>query len=160
MVHNPWTVAMGNSIDLRKEAEVLDQYRDALLAIYRSKFDCSDDVIKKMLDDETWIIGEAAPMFMLDAAVIPTQEPLRAAAFAREMPKFIHVPKALKEIIMEKENEIKAQDNLTTGANIEMTNTQDNTEEKTTEEVIQEAVEAEEAKAEETTTEEVSETVE
>lgn len=92
---------------MRKEAEVLDQYRDALLAIYRTKFDMSDETIKTMLDAETWIIGESAPMFMLNAEVIPTQEPLRAAAFTKAMPKFIHTPKALKEIIMEKEEEKK-----------------------------------------------------
>ena len=107
MVHNPWTMTMGNAIDLRKEAEVLDQYRDALLAIYRTKFNMSDDLIKSMLDAETWIIGAGSPMFELNAEVIPTQEPLRAAAFAKAMPKFMHTPKALKEIIMEKEEELK-----------------------------------------------------
>lgn len=107
MVHNPWTMTMGNAIDLRKEADTLDKYRDALLAVYRTKFNTSDEVIKKMLDDETWIIGAGSPMFELKAEVIPTQEPLRAAAFAKAMPKFMHTPKALKEIIMEKEEEIK-----------------------------------------------------
>lgn len=107
MLHNPWTMTMGNAIDLRKEAEVLDQYRDALLAIYRTKFDMLDDSIKKMLDAETWILGETSNTFGLIAEVIPTEEPLRAAAFAKQMPKFMHTPQALKEIIMEKEKEIK-----------------------------------------------------
>lgn len=103
MLHLPWTMTMGNAIDLRKEAEVLDQYRDALLAIYRTKFDTSDEVLKKILEDETWILADQSPMFKLKAEVIPTQEPLRAAAFAKAMPKFMHTPKALKEIIMENE---------------------------------------------------------
>lgn len=106
MVHNPWTMTMGNAIDLRKEAEVLDQYRDALLAIYRTKFDVGDETIKAMLDSETWIIGDAASFFNLKAEVIPTAEPLRIAA-SLKMPKFMHTPKALKEIIMEKEEELK-----------------------------------------------------
>ena len=106
MVHNPWTMTMGNAIDLRKEAEVLDQYRDALLAIYRTKFDAGDETIKAMLDLETWIIGDAASFFNLKAEVIPTAEPLRIAA-SLKMPKFMHTPKALKEIIMEKEQELK-----------------------------------------------------
>ena len=110
MVHNPWTMALGNALDLRKEAEVLDQYRDALLAIYRTKFETSDEVIKKMLDDETWIIGSQAGAFGLKAEVVPTAEPLRAAAFAKAMPKFMKTPKALKEIIMEKEEEMKQAD--------------------------------------------------
>lgn len=106
MVHNPWTITMGNANDMRKEAEVLDQYRDALLAIYRTKFDVGDETIKTMLDSETWIIGDAASFFSLKAEVIPTEEPLRIAA-SLKMPKFMHTPKALKEIIMEKEQELK-----------------------------------------------------
>ena len=111
MIHNPWTMAMGNAGELRKEAEVLDQYRDALLAIYRTKFDMTDEAIKKMLDAETWIMGADVQTFRLDCEVIPTEEPLRAAAFAK-MPKFIHTPKALKEIIMEKAEEKTAEQML------------------------------------------------
>ena len=110
MCHLPWTMSVGNAVDLRKEAEVLDTYRDALVAIYKTKFDVSDEVIIKMMEDETWIIGSSAQMFMLDCEVIPTAEPLRAAAFAGQMPKFINTPKALKEIIMEKEEELKKAD--------------------------------------------------
>ena len=106
MCHNPWTMTMGNAIDLRKEADTLDKYRDALLAVYRTKFNTSDEVIKKMLDDETWIIGAGAPMFELKAEVIPTAEPLKIAA-STKMQKFMNVPKKLKDSIMEKEQEIK-----------------------------------------------------
>jgi hypothetical protein len=109
MVHNPWTITMGNANDIRKEAEVLDQYRDALLAIYRTKFDAGDETLKAMLDAETWIIGDAASFFNLKAEVIPTAEPLKIAA-SLKMPKFMHTPKALKEIIMEKEAEMKKAD--------------------------------------------------
>ena len=106
MLHLPWTMTMGNAIDLRKEAEVLDQYRDALIAIYRTKFDMQDDGINKMLTEETWIRGDSASLFGLKAEVIPTAEPFRIAA-SLKMPKFKHLPKAFKEIIMEKEEEIK-----------------------------------------------------
>ena len=147
MVHNPWTVVLGNAQAIRKEAEVLDQYRDALLAIYRTKFDMSDEVIKKMLDEETWIVGEQAEMFKLKAEIIPTQEPLRAAAFAKDMPKFMHTPKALKEIIMEKEQELKQ-------ANDEVKNEEA---EASSAEVVEEK--AEETKVEETVVEEPKEEV-
>lgn len=110
MVHNPWTMTMGNAGDLRKEAEVLDQYRDALLAIYRTKFDMGDETLKAMLDAETWIIGEQADFFKLDCEVIPTEEPLRAAAFSKGIPRFLKTPKALKDIIMEKVDEMKKAD--------------------------------------------------
>lgn len=110
MIHLPWTVSMGNALDLRKEADVLDTYRDALIAIYKTKFDMSDEIIVKMMETETWLLGNQAAMFKLNCEVIPTAEPLRAAAFARNMPKFMHTPKALKEIIMEKEEELKKAD--------------------------------------------------
>lgn len=58
MVHNPWSVAMGNAGDLRKEADTLDKFRDALLSIYRTKFKMDDEAIKSILDGETWILGE------------------------------------------------------------------------------------------------------
>ena len=106
MVHNPWTITMGNANDMRKEADTLDKYRDALLAVYRTKFNVSDEVIKKMLDDETWIVGQQAESFGLKAEVIPTEEPLRIAASGK-MPKFMNIPKSLKEIIMEKEEQMK-----------------------------------------------------
>ena len=109
MLHLPWTMTMGNAIDLRKEAEVLDQYKDALIAIYRKKFDMWDDGIEKMLAAETWILGDSASLFGLKAEVIPTAEPFRIAA-SLKMPKFKNLPKALKEIIMEKEEEMKKVD--------------------------------------------------
>ena len=57
MVHLPWTSATGNAVDLRKEADTLDLYRDSLVAVYRTKFDLPDSVIIKMLEDETWFLG-------------------------------------------------------------------------------------------------------
>ena len=143
MIHNPWTLTMGNAIDLRKEAEVLDQYRDALLAIYRTKFDMSDDTIKAALDAETWIIGEQASMFKLNAEVIPTQEPLRAAAFAKAMPKFMHTPKALKEIIMEKEEELKQANDEVKNEEVVETNAEETPAETVVEEPKNEVVEEE-----------------
>ena len=68
-----------------------------------------DDGIEKMLAAETWIIGDSASFFGLKAEVIPTAEPFRIAA-SLKMPKFKHLPKALKEIIMEKEEEMKKVD--------------------------------------------------
>lgn len=108
MVHNPWTIAMGNANDMRKEADTLDVMRDALLAVYRTKFDVDDDAIKNMLDAETWILGSAAETFNLNAEVIPTEEPLKIAASSK-MPAFMHIPMTLKDMIMKKEEEMKEQ---------------------------------------------------
>lgn len=77
-----------------------------MIAVYRTKFDASDETIRKLLEDETWILGANAPLSMLKAEVIPTEEPLKIAA-SLKMPKFANTPKALKEIIMKNEAELK-----------------------------------------------------
>ena len=61
MVHNPWTVTMGNAEDLRKDAETLDKMRDSILGFYQSK--CpgkTADDFKELMDAETWISEKAA----------------------------------------------------------------------------------------------------
>lgn len=110
MIHNPYTVMMGNANEMRKEADNLDMFRDALLAIYRTKFDMSDDMIKSALDEETWILGEHAKMFNLKAEVIPTEEPLKIAASLKKpkfFAKFNHAPEALRETTMEDNKEVE-----------------------------------------------------
>ena len=143
MLHLPWTMTMGNAIDLRKEAEVLDQYRDALIAIYRTKFDMWGDGINKMLIKETWIRGDSASLFGLKAEVIPTEEPFRIAA-SLKMPKFKNLPKALKEIIMEKEEEIKKVDDEVKNEEV----VEEKVEETQAEEPVVEETKAEEPKEE------------
>ena len=147
MLHSPWTMTMGNAIDLRKEAEVLDQYRDALIAIYRTKFDMWDDGIKKLLDEETWIRGDSASLFGLKAEVIPTEEPFRIAA-SLKMPKFKNIPKAFKEIIMEKEEEIKKVDDEVKNEEVVEETQAEVVEETKTEEPVVEEIKAEEPKEE------------
>lgn len=108
MIHNPFTFTMGNAEDMRKEADNLDKMRDALLAVYRTKFDLTDEAIKKLMDDETWIIGKDAETFKLNAEIIPTEEPLKAAAFAgKTMPKWLHVPQTITDLIASKAEEKK-----------------------------------------------------
>ena len=143
MLHLPWTMTMGNAIDLRKEAEVLDQYRDALIAIYRTKFDMWDDGIEKMLAAETWIRGDSASLFGLKAEVIPTAEPFRIAA-SLKMPKFKNLPKAFKEIIMEKEEEMKKVDDEVKNEEV----VEEKVEETQAEEPVVEEAKAEEPKEE------------
>jgi len=60
MVHNPWAVAAGNADDMRKEAEVLDEVRDAIIATYQWHAELSDKELKKLMDDETWMDADTA----------------------------------------------------------------------------------------------------
>lgn len=98
MVHNPWTETVGNADELRKDAETLDLMRDAMMSIYRTKFDRTDDEIKALLDAETWIVGSAASDFGLNAKVAEGEAGFRAAACVREVPVFEHAPEGVSEM--------------------------------------------------------------
>ena len=60
MVHQPWTWTAGNAEELRKEADVLDEHGDALIAIYQDRAGMSEEAVREMVDEATWMRGEAA----------------------------------------------------------------------------------------------------
>lgn len=60
MVHNPSSIAWGESAELRKTADVLDKLRDSLVAIYRAKTGKTAEELKGLLDAETWMTAQEA----------------------------------------------------------------------------------------------------
>jgi ATP-dependent Clp endopeptidase proteolytic subunit ClpP len=60
MIHNPWTIAMGSSEELRHEADILESYRDSLVSIYAGRSGYDRDALIAMMDEETWITPEDA----------------------------------------------------------------------------------------------------
>lgn len=60
MIHNAWTGVYGDSNDLRKAAEMLEKVTLPSVEIYKQCSNLSEQEIKKMLDDETWISADEA----------------------------------------------------------------------------------------------------
>lgn len=60
MIHNPWTVALGDAREFRKLAETLDSIRDAMIAAYESKTGKARAEILPLLNAETWFTAEEA----------------------------------------------------------------------------------------------------
>lgn len=60
MIHNAWTWASGDANDLRKAAEDIEKITQPSIAIYKSVSKLSEDEIKKMMDEETWITADEA----------------------------------------------------------------------------------------------------
>lgn len=58
MIHNPWNIAIGNSADFRKMADDLDKIGESLVAVYVERTGLSEDEIKTMMDNETWLTGK------------------------------------------------------------------------------------------------------
>ena len=54
MLHDPWTFAYGNATQLRKDADVLDKYRDSIVEAYAGSSGKDADEIKAILAAETW----------------------------------------------------------------------------------------------------------
>lgn len=60
MIHNAWTSAEGDSNDLRKAAMDLEKITQPSVDIYCLKTGLSEEKIKQMMDDETWITSKEA----------------------------------------------------------------------------------------------------
>ena len=55
MIHNPWTVAMGDAKELRKAAKVLDVIAEGLVSTYQARTGKDKEELEKMLANETWM---------------------------------------------------------------------------------------------------------
>lgn len=60
MIHNPYTISIGNANEFRKLADDLDKISESLIAAYQGKTGLETDGIKQMMDNETWMTAEEA----------------------------------------------------------------------------------------------------
>jgi len=60
MVHDPWTIAMGNSTELRKVADITDKYAARMIPDYAKRSGKTEDEIKVIMADESWYTGQEA----------------------------------------------------------------------------------------------------
>ena len=63
MIHNPWSVAFGESKDFIKQADLLDKIKETIANVYIEKTGISKNEIHEMMDDETWLTSEEAIIF-------------------------------------------------------------------------------------------------
>lgn len=76
MIHNPWTISMGDADELRADADLLDKMQASILTAYgRSQYEAEE--IRDLMDKETWFTAQEA----FDAGFVDHIETgLRAAA--------------------------------------------------------------------------------
>jgi ATP-dependent protease ClpP protease subunit len=81
MIHNPWTVSIGDSEQLRKDADLMDKMKSAIINAYgRSNY--SEEELEELMDATTWFTAEEA----MEAGFIDgTTEGLKAAASLNEL---------------------------------------------------------------------------
>lgn len=94
MIHNPWTVAIGNAKELRKAADDLDVLSEAFATVYLDKADGKLDEkrLTKLLDEETYLTAEQAydlglcdEIEQFDAVMREPDNVAKAAAKARHI---------------------------------------------------------------------------
>jgi ATP-dependent Clp protease, protease subunit len=94
MIHDPWSIAIGNSAELRKTADVLDKYRDSIATIYKQGMvSKTDEEIRQLMANETWFSADEAFSVGLVAAV--TEPSKKVDAQPAPAGRFHNVPSDL-----------------------------------------------------------------
>lgn len=60
MIHNPSTIAMGDSEEMRKQADVLEKYKNSITETYLQKVNIDKEKLSELMDNETWLSAEEA----------------------------------------------------------------------------------------------------
>jgi ATP-dependent Clp protease protease subunit len=74
MIHNPWTMAIGDSANMRKTADLLDQIKGSILTTYKSKTDMDETDIAGLMDAETWFDAQGAIEAGFASAIVGKSE--------------------------------------------------------------------------------------
>lgn len=84
MVHNAWTMAMGNAGDLRKVADTLDKVSASFSEIYTARTGMNAAEIASLMDEETWLSAEDAVTYKFadEVAKEPAKDSKKALALA------------------------------------------------------------------------------
>lgn len=60
MIHDPWTFAIGNAAEMRKQADVLDQVSGTLVNTYTGRTGLDVEEVKSLMGAETWFDADQA----------------------------------------------------------------------------------------------------
>lgn len=93
MVHNAWTVGLGNRHDFAELSGVLGQIDEALARTYTARTKAGIREIKKMMDDETWLAAKDAVDMGFASAIAAGADSGAKAKF--DLSVFSSVPAAL-----------------------------------------------------------------
>jgi ATP-dependent protease ClpP protease subunit len=100
MIHNPWTVSMGDADDMRKTADVLDKRRDQLLAAYKDRTGMDEKDIKDLLSLETWMSADDALVWGFATRIDGDEDQDYGKMFAGVLlPKCMVVPERIAAMV-------------------------------------------------------------
>ena len=97
MIHNAWTWAQGNAAEFRKQADDLDKITQASVAAYKAHSRLSEEEIKELLDNESWILPEEALDYGF-ATAIDEISPAQAKASQSAKMRLLNIVKAARPV--------------------------------------------------------------
>ncbi len=74
MIHNAWSGAVGNSKDLRKQADDLDKINQASINAYMNIVNIKEEELKELMDNESWLNADEALEKGFATKIIETEE--------------------------------------------------------------------------------------
>lgn len=98
MIHNPWSIVMGDAAEMRQMADILDKVTATLADVYAGRTKAAADQVKAWMDAETWFTAEEAKAAgLIDEVIAPAAAEQARAAAAFNLAAFQHAPRALME---------------------------------------------------------------
>ena len=70
MIHNPSTIAMGDTAEMQKAIEMLDEVKNSIINAYQTKTGLSTNKLSNLMDEETWMdAGKAVELHFADGVI-------------------------------------------------------------------------------------------
>lgn len=74
MIHNAWSWGEGNAEQLRKQADDLEKITQASIVAYKSHSTLTEEEIKSLMDNETWILPDEALEYGFATSIEKTEK--------------------------------------------------------------------------------------
>ena len=115
MIHNPLTVAIGDSEEMRKAIQMLDEYKESIINAYEIKTGLSRAKLSHLMDAETWMnANKALELGFCDEILFkdspPGEAPENSFSFSRRAVTNILLDKVKARIPKPEQPRIKASD--------------------------------------------------
>ena len=105
MIHNPWTIGMGNAAEFRKLAEDLDKIRESLIAAYEGHSALTRDEIISIMDAETWLTASECEEYGF-CDVVQEEKQMAASIDKTLLKRYQNTPQAFLNL----DKQVKEQD--------------------------------------------------
>lgn len=142
MIHNAWSMAVGNAEQLRKEADDLEKITQASVEAYKANSNLEESEIKALMDAETWILPEEALEYGF-ATAVGVEDPAKVSQSAKM--SLLELVKKHRSAVEDEEEEPSPDDEEETEDETEDETDGETTEDETEDETEEEPEEKNEA---------------